>query len=79
MRMLKSSTGAQGRQSVGHHHRPVSDDVDGVACSVCGSNRYYLVLHAEALSSRSGVSKRCSRCHARIDLVDETLRHLSFV
>lgn len=77
--MVKPSIHAQGCQTFRHHDRPVRDDGGGVACSVCGGSRYYLVLHAEALSRRSGVSKRCSRCHAPIDLLDETLRHLSFV
>lgn len=39
-------------------------------CPVCGGDRYYLVLRAEALTNRGGLSISCSHCHAARPLFD---------
>ena len=36
----------------------------GYSCALCGSERYYLVLIAEALNNRVGLILRCGSCNA---------------
>lgn len=42
------------------------------ACPVCGSDRYYLILHAEARSNRSGLTVRCGNCNASKELFGDS-------
>lgn len=39
-------------------------------CTHCGGDRYYLVLHAEALTNTGGLRLTCSTCEASHALYD---------
>lgn len=40
------------------------------SCEHCGGDRYYLVLHAEALTNKGGLRLTCSTCEASHALYD---------
>ncbi len=54
--------------------RPVSGGGRGVSepfsCAHCGGERYYLVLHAEALTNKGGLRLTCSTCQTSHALYD---------
>jgi len=43
---------------------------NGYLCTVCGGERYHLVLTAEALNNRVGLKIRCGTCNASQDVID---------
>lgn len=54
--------------------RPASRGSRGLtepfSCAHCGGERYYLVLHAEALTNKGGLRLTCSTCQASHALYD---------
>ncbi len=44
---------------------------DGYLCTLCGSERYHLVLTAEALNNRVGLKLRCGNCNASQEVTEE--------
>ena len=43
----------------------------GYSCALCGSERYRLVLTAEALNDRVGLILRCGNCNASQEVNEE--------
>ena len=42
----------------------------GYSCALCGSERYHLVLIAEALNNRVGLILRCGSCNASQEVTE---------
>lgn len=49
-------------------------DLDGTACTFCGSDKYHLVLRSDVESQPGGIYADCSECN-RTRGVDETSAH----
>jgi len=41
------------------------------SCALCGSERFHLVLIAEALNDRVGLIRRCCDCNASQEVTEE--------
>lgn len=48
------------------------------SCALCGSERYRLVLTAEALNDRVGLILRCGNCNASVE-VNEGIQIPSYI
>ena len=58
----------QGKQR--HRHNPEPKSGGGYSCALCGSERYHLVLTAEALNNRVGLILRCGNCNASQEVTE---------
>ena len=57
----------QGKQ---RHRRNSEPEPGGYLCELCGSERYHLVLTAQALNNRVGLILRCGNCNASQKITD---------
>ena len=62
------------RRSTKRHLKNLESEPDGYTCTLCGGERYHLVLVAEALNNRVSLIRRCSICKASSKVIagDET-------
>ncbi len=58
------------QQSNQKHRQNSEPEPGGYSCTFCGSERYHLVLTAEALSNRVGLILRCSNCNASQEVTE---------
>lgn len=54
-----------------HRRQNTGTEPSGYLCVLCGSERYHLVLTAEALNNRVGLKLRCGNCNASQEVTEE--------
>ncbi len=69
--MFKLPRSTKEHPAVQRQRQYAKHKVHSFLCSICGSNRYDLILYAHARSGRSGLTARCRICTARIALFDD--------
>jgi len=57
----------QGKQ---RHRQNLKPEPGGYSCALCGSDRYHLVLTAEALNNRVCLILRCCNCNASQEVTE---------
>ena len=58
----------QGKQR--RHRRNSEPEPGSYSCELCGSERYHLVLTAQALNNRVGLILRCGNCNASQEVTE---------